>query len=156
LDLVIDELRRLRENGTPNSGRGGRSPVDRKPPSAPATAGPPSHPHSPGSEFPTHQLSSVAHSLLTGRFELIDPGVSSDLAAPEAFTDRGAPDETTAEGPLSTVMRGPTTSAVLPGGKALSTIESSGRLPFYRGVARIGQQIAQGLAYAHARGVVHR
>src|SRR5262249_22012808 len=117
---------------------------------------PPSHPHAPGPEFPAHQLRSMAQSLLTGRFELLDPGVSSDLAATESFSNRDDPHEAAAEGPPGTVAHGPTTSAVLQGGKALSTIESSGRLPFYRGVARIGQQAAQGLAYAHARGVVHR
>ena len=46
---------------------------------------------------------------------------------------------------------------MLPGGTAVSSVESSGRrLPFFRSVAQIGRQAAQGLAYAHARGIVHR
>jgi WD40 repeat protein len=48
-------------------------------------------------------------------------------------------------------------SAVLPGGTAVSMVESSGRRqPFFRSAAQIGRQAAQGLAYAHSRGVVHR
>ena len=48
-------------------------------------------------------------------------------------------------------------SAVFPGGTAISSVESSGRrLPFYRSVAQIGRQVAQGLAYAHSRGIIHR
>ena len=45
--------------------------------------------------------------------------------------------------------------AVMPGGSQISTIES-GRRDYARCIARIGLQAAQGLAYAHARGVVHR
>jgi WD40 repeat protein/serine/threonine protein kinase len=170
LDLVVDELRRLRGSGTDDSGRRGRSRGGRKPRSEPPTAGlyhpgavdprsesgpPPAQLHAPGPEFPDRPLSRVARSLLTSRFEVLDPAVSCDLAATEASSDQADPGETT-EGALDTGARGHTTSAVLPGGKALSTMESSGRLAFYRGAARIGQQAAHGLAYAHARGIVHR
>src|SRR5262249_47530869 len=48
-------------------------------------------------------------------------------------------------------------SAVLPGGTAVSTVEASGRRqPVFRGVAQLGRQVAQGLAYAHTRGIVPR
>jgi WD40 repeat protein/serine/threonine protein kinase len=171
LDLVIDELRRLRARGARNSGGQTRSPGDGKPPSNWAAAGAygvdPTGPHSgsgeprsevhvAGSELQARLLNRLAQSLLTGRSELTDPGVSSNLAAAEAVTDRGDTASTAADDPVSTAARSSNASAVLPGGKALSTVESSGRLPFYRGVACIGQQAAQGLGYAHARGIVHR
>lgn len=49
-----------------------------------------------------------------------------------------------------------TDAAVLPGEGAASTLETSSRSPLYRSVAEIGQQVAQGLAFAHERGIVHR
>ncbi len=46
-------------------------------------------------------------------------------------------------------------SAILPGGTQLSSAES-GRRGFFRSLAQIGRQVAGGLAYAHAGGIIHR
>src|SRR5262249_36979818 len=93
LDQVIDELRRLRAGGTRSSGRRTRSPRGPKTPphrANPRTpragpARPPPPPHQPrpelrvaGPELQARQLNCMAQSLLTGRFELPDAGVSSD------------------------------------------------------------------------------
>ena len=81
-------------------------------------------------------------------------------AAPELETDsqsRPSPG-TGASRPnqvSSSSARRPSSSAILPGGTQLSSVES-GRHAFFRSLAHIGRQVAAGLAYAHARGIVHR
>src|SRR5262249_38919195 len=82
-------------------------------------------------------------------------GEPSTLAATVSGAGKEARDEPAcAPGPLGSA--GAASSAVLPGGAQLSTAESARRQPYYRSVARIGQQVAGALAYAHARGIVHR
>ena len=56
---------------------------------------------------------------------------------------------------LSSSASPSSSSAILPGGTQLSSVES-GRRAFFRSLAQIGRQAAGGLAYAHARGIVHR
>jgi eukaryotic-like serine/threonine-protein kinase len=92
-------------------------------------------------------LSRAAQALLTGQFQ------PEDLAAPAGERTEGyaepAPDTAT----LRAARTDP--SASLPGQGPLSAIESDHR-HYFRSVARIGQQAAGALAYAHARGVIHR
>ena len=106
----------------------------------------------------------VAESLLSGR---LGTGVlvSSDGSAP-ATTEADGTGPFDPAAPVRDAGRHlaatPTaadesSSAVLPGGTAVSSVESAGRrMPFFRSAAQIGRQAAQGLAHAHARGVVHR
>src|SRR5262249_13352257 len=82
-------------------------------------------------------------------------GEPSTLAATVSGAENAGRDEPAcAPGPPGPA--GAASSAVLPGGAQLSTVEAARRQPYYRSVARIGQQVAGALGHAHARGMVHR
>ena len=135
LDSVILELRKLR----------GRSRLERGGPAAPGGL----DEVGPGDEG-TRGIGAkagVARSLLTGRFE----------KGPTVIHAGDSPSPSPG-GPMPSGSVPPAvgdTSAVMPGGTQLSTVESRHRA-FHRGVAQIGRQVASALAYAHARGILHR
>jgi serine/threonine-protein kinase len=109
--------------------------------------------------------SDVARELLTGRFALIDPGPdgsghestlvrdpAEEIANSESTTlraDRRTPDVSSA------AADGLEVSANSSGPADSSSLSSSSR-QYWRGVARIGEQVAEALHYAHAQGVLHR
>jgi WD40 repeat protein len=138
LDLVISELRRLQ----------GRSPPARS--NSPSRAG---EQESPGADAHTRGHATrirLAQTMLSGRF---DQGASVVADGPAAgvlvVSLPGSVDcEPVASAPQDT-------SAVMPGGAQLSTVDS-GQRAFHHAVAQIGRQVASALAHAHAHGIVHR
>jgi WD40 repeat protein/serine/threonine protein kinase len=131
LDVVLDELRRLR-----------------LPPGQPA----PTRNDAPGR--PTNvardvSAVNVARGLLSGQFRQLEPA--------SALTT--APGEPAAEADVaaSSAVRATDTSAPihLPGQSEGSTLSESGT-QYWQSVARVGMQVADALAHASCQGVLHR
>jgi formylglycine-generating enzyme required for sulfatase activity/serine/threonine protein kinase len=135
LDLVLDELRRLRQ-------------PSRK--LAPTIDDSPGRPTGPSRDV---SAVVVARGLLTGEFR--KPDLSSALTTPQAEASpvASAPGDPEA----STLARAADTSATirLPGQSEASTLSESGR-PYWQSVARVGMQVADALAHAASQGVLHR
>jgi serine/threonine protein kinase len=130
LDLVLGELRRLRQPRGPQTPTQGEEAARRSDAS------------------PDLSAADVARSLLTGEFRR--PGPSSAVTT--------APREPAAAADLAAAPpRAADTSATihLPGQSAGSTLSETGS-QYWQSVARVGMQVADALAHASSQGVLHR
>jgi WD40 repeat protein/serine/threonine protein kinase len=134
LDVVLDDLRRLRRA---------------KSEAGPAEAPSPSPRPQPGGDTKGLTAAEVARSLIAGRFAAVSP--PADGTATEPFDDpaRAASPTDHPDDPAGY------SSAVLPGSSGLSSSSDPDR-QYYRSVARIGIQVAEALDYANRQGILHR
>ena len=130
LDVVLDELRRLRRaKSEAEPGRG----------AAPAA-----------SRIAGLTAADVARSLITGRFAADGPPGDGSVTEPVRRRGRARRRRPPPAGPAAD-----SSSAILPGSSELSASSDPDR-QFYRSVARIGVQVAEALEYANRQGILHR
>jgi hypothetical protein len=150
LDKVIEELQGLRGLSMNGKGRGGSGEQGDVPAARPLLV-----------TVPLAGVSEAARSLLTGQFSLgnltsaHEKGSAPDHHHPASPPAKEHGTDSTPPAPERTSSGTGATSALLPGHTQLSSVESRHR-PYFDSVARIGQQVASALTYAHQRGIIHR
>jgi len=154
LDVVLDELRRVRQT------RSHRSPTFQ--PDRPKGEGrlePPARPEQ--EDDPGLTAAAVARSLITGRYAAAEPPPTDESTALEFSLDdtavqtRSAPQETSSQSALLHTSSARSTSLSASGSSGLSSLSQSDH-QFYQSIARIGLQVAGALEYAHRQGIQHR
>src|SRR6516225_4635675 len=132
LDQVIEELQRLRPSSIHVQGQGPRS-QEQSAWGEPVSL--------------SAGVSEAARTFLSGEYAPNTPTITHE--GPLAADPHTPALPQVGERPPSEI------SAVLPGQAQLSSVEAR-RRHYFDSVARIGQQTASALAYAHQRGIIHR
>ncbi len=135
LDNVIEEVKRLRSANLT---------------SAPAGARPPESRENPAGIAPT--ASGIARSLVTEQF-----GSTQPVANLPSSIEASRPDEMgmMTHSPRPMVRSADLSSEVVLGHTGLSSVSGSDAR-YWRSVARVGEQVAGALEYAHTQGIFHR
>lgn len=136
LDLVIDDLKRLRAEHSKSSARN-------------------------LSDIKTSREDlanrSIAASLIVGRFQQEQLVENAEIQLSGIPAVKFASDDEALKAYAETMVDqgGSTISAVLPGQSEIATAETN-RKGYFESVAQVGLQTARALSYAHARGIIHR
>jgi serine/threonine protein kinase/tetratricopeptide (TPR) repeat protein len=103
------------------------------------------------STVPPRLAADLAGSMITGRFQAADPAVVASPPADSAPSPASASAATPASAE-SSAEKAPSAVSLFD----RSDLGSRSHAHFYRNVARVGQQAASALAYAHRQRVLHR
>jgi WD40 repeat protein/tetratricopeptide (TPR) repeat protein len=167
LDSVIAELRRFREHVKSKGGDEPAKSAARSNRSGILRSGQQLEPTLLGEGI---EVSAVLRSVLDGTFDTgcrvpltggATQSIPNGVGAGRSPAPAGGPTPTElyskalAAPPIASHETPSHSSAIMPGGTQLSSVES-GRRAFFRSLAQIGRQLTGGLAYAHARGIIHR
>jgi WD40 repeat protein/serine/threonine protein kinase len=145
LDAVLQELRRLRRSQPAEADVRPVVADDRR-----------------GSEGSSHdEATAVARSLLTGRFAPHQPDPSAVGDRPTTDEPSPRPEKLAPSPPQHPTAATPSAindspAVVHSAGRADLSSLSNSKHGYWQGVARVGVQVAEALAYAHGQGILHR
>ncbi len=152
IDAILDELRRLRHQGTAVIDATPPGPDNQPNPDRPGRGAVPAEPSATGADGEAF-TAAIARGLLSGEF-----AVPAEDESARPASGRTAPPDPTAPADGATTVAGGNArgDAIAPPPSEHSDLISQPDAAYFRTIARIGAQAADALSYAHAQGICHR